>query len=434
MNAARFGRLAAFGAAVALAVPVVAQANEVTKWNAIAVNTMLAPTQPAFTSGAPAAAVLTAMVQGAVYGAVNATDRHGKPYLVMRSFPKASPDAAAATAAFRVLDALFPAQHATFQAQYDASLAGVPAGNAKESGIEVGVMAAEAMLAQGHDGRQLLPCVFGSGPGVWQPLPGATPGTFMCDGTPWVANAVPFLVESSSQFRTAGPYALTSPEYAADVNEIKQLGSLTSTTRTPEQTHIAVFWQSNPAGNYNALTRRLADEQGLDVVESARLFALVDLTAADAIINVWNDKYYWHFWRPMAAIRGADTDGNPATVADPNWKPLFDPSLDASIAGAGPALVTPPYPDQPSGMTAYASATMHALQSFFGTGEMTFYLTSSRFPGEQRYFTHFSDVINQIIEARIWAGIHFRRADVTAADVGLEVERYTHTHQFAFVH
>src|SRR3954447_747040 len=163
MNAARFGRLAVFGAVFALAVPVAAHANEVTKWNAIAANTVLAPTQPGFTSGAPAAAVLIGMVQGAVYGAVNATDRHGKPYLVMRSFPKASPDAAAATAAFRVLDALFPAQHATFQGQYDASLLGVANGVAKDSGIEVGMMAAAAMLAQGHDGRQVLPCVFGAG-------------------------------------------------------------------------------------------------------------------------------------------------------------------------------------------------------------------------------------------------------------------------------
>src|SRR4051794_29101953 len=166
MNAARFGRLAVFGATVALAVPVVAQANEVTKWNAIAVNTVIAPTQPGFTSGAPAAAVLIAMVQGAVYGAVNATDRHGQPYLVMRSFPKASSDAAAATAAFRVLDALFPSQHATFQAQYDASLAGLPNGAAKDGGVDVGAMAANAMLAQGHDGRQLVPCTFGAGPGA----------------------------------------------------------------------------------------------------------------------------------------------------------------------------------------------------------------------------------------------------------------------------
>ena len=251
MKAARLGRLAVLGAAVALALPIAAQANEVTKWNNIAVTTVLA--QPSITSGAPAAGVLIAMVQGAVYGAVNATDRHGRPYLVMRSFPKASTDAAAATAAFRVLDALFPGQHALFQAQYDVSLAAVPAGDAKNTGVEVGRMAADAMLAEGHDGRQVVPCAFGAGPGAWQPLIGPT--GYQCDPTPWVANAVPFLVQSSSQFRTAGPYALTSPEYAADVNEVKQIGSLNSTTRTAEQSHIAAFWQSNPTGNYNALAR-----------------------------------------------------------------------------------------------------------------------------------------------------------------------------------
>ena len=423
------GRLAVVGAAVALAVPGVAQANEVTKWNNIAVNTVLA--QPPITSGPPAAAVFLAMVQGAVYGAVNATDRHGRPYLVVRSFPKASTDAAAATAAFRVLDALFPAQHTTLQSEYDASLAAISAGEAKSTGIEVGTMSADAMLAQGHDGRQVLPCVFGTGPGAWQPLVGPT--GFLCDPTPWVRNAVPFLVNSASQFRTAGPLPLASAAYAADFNEVKAIGSLNSTTRTLEQSHIAAFWQSNPAANYNAVARRFVDEQSLDVRDSALLFAMIDLNAADAIINVWNDKYYWSFWRPMAAIRAAD-DGNPATVADPNWKPLFDPSLDPAIAGAGPALITPPYPDHPSGATGYASATMHAFQSFFGTDEMTFYVTSSRFPGEKRYFNRFSDLINQVLEARIWAGIHFRNPDVQAANLGREVELYTHTHQFAFVH
>src|SRR2546423_13305817 len=148
MTAARLGRMAALGAAFALALPVAAQANEVTKWNNIATSTVLA--QPPITSGAPAAGVLLGMVQGAVYGAVNATDRHGRPYLVVRSFPKASTDAAAATAAFRVLDALFPAQHSLLQSEYDASLAAISAGEAKSTGIEVGTMAADAMLAEGH--------------------------------------------------------------------------------------------------------------------------------------------------------------------------------------------------------------------------------------------------------------------------------------------
>ncbi len=433
MNYARFTRLAVFGAVAALAVPAAAQANEVTKWNEIAVNTVNA--QPPLTSAPNAASIFVAMVQGAVYGAVNAVDRHGRPYLVMGSFPKASADAAAATAAFRVLDTLFAAQHAMLQAAYDTSLAGIPDGASKDAGIEVGTMAADAMLAEGHDGRQVLTCTFGSGlPGVWQPLAGPT-GAPLCDPTPWVANAVPFLVESASQFRTAGPYPLGSAAYAAELNEVKAIGSWNSTTRTAAQTHAAAFWQTNPAANYNAIARRFVDELGLDVSESARLFAMLDLTAADALINCWNDKYYWNFWRPMASIRRADEDGNPATVADPTWTPLFDLSVtDTAMIGVGPLLTTPPYPEHPSGATCYASSSMHAMESFFGRDDMTFYATSSRFPGEHRTFERFSDLTNEVVEARIWAGIHFRNGDVQAANLGREVERYTHTHFFAASH
>jgi hypothetical protein len=422
MKLARFGRLAVLGAAVALAVPAVAQANEVTKWNEIAVGTINA--QPPLTSAPPAGAVFMAMVQGAVYGAVNAVDRHGRPYLVDRSYPKASADAAAATAAFRVLDALFSStHHATLQTAYDASLLAIANGASKTQGIEVGAMAADAMLAEGHDSRTVIGCTFGSGlPGVWQPL--GPPGAPLCDPTVWVGNAKPFVLNSPSQFRTAGPYSLGSPEYAVDLAEVKSLGEINSITRTAYQTHAAPFWQTNPAANYNAIARRFVDQFSLDVTDSARLFALLDLSAADTIINTWNDKYYWNFWRPITAIRSTD----------PTWTPLFDPSLPAAIGGTGPPLITPPYPEHPSGATAYASASMHAFASFFGTDEMTFYATSSRFPGEQRPFSRFSDLTNEILEARIWAGIHFRNADVQAADLGREVEHYIETQYFAFVH
>ena len=428
MKSARLGRLAVLGAAVALAIPAVAQANEVTKWNEIAVNTINA--KPPLTSAPPAGAVFVAMVQGAVYGAVNAVDRHGRPYLVYRSYPKASADAAAATAAFRVLDSLFSAtDHAALQAAYDASLLAIAPGASKNQGIEVGGLAADAMLAEGHDSRTVITCTFGSGlPGVWQPL--GPPGAPLCDPTVWVANAKPFVLKSPSQFCTAGPYSLGSPEYAADLAEVKSLGKIDSTTRTDDQTHAAAYWQTNPAANYNAIARRLVDQFSLDVTDSARLFGLLDLSAADAIINTWNDKYYWNFWRPITAIRSTD----------PTWTPLFDPSLPVATAGIGPALITPPYPDHSSGATAYASASMHALASFFGTDEMTFYATSSRFPidpmqpREKRFFSRFSDLTNEILEARIWAGIHFRNADVQAANLGREVERYIQTQYFAFVH
>jgi hypothetical protein len=180
--------------------------------------------------------------------------------------------------------------------------------------------------------------------------------------------------------------------------------------------------------------RRFVDQFSLDLSDSARLFTLLDLTAADALITAWNDKYYWNFWRPITAIRHADIDDNRATVADLTWTPMLDPSLSADIGGAGPALSTPPYPDHPSGATAYTSASMHAFASFFGTDEMTFYATSSRFPSEQRTFHHFSDLTNEVLEARIWAGIDFRNADVQAATLGHDLARYIRTHFFAAAH
>ena len=433
MNLTRIARLAVLGLALALAVPAVASSgNEVTKWNEIAVSTVNA--QPAITSAPPAASIFVAMVQGAVYGAVNAVDRHGRPYLVNRSYPKASPDAAAATAAFRVLNTLFPS--AALQTAYDASLAAIPTGAAKESGIQVGTMAADAMLAEGHDGRPLSssPCTFGTFvPGAWQP-PAGPSGAAVCDPSPWVKDAKPFLVESGSQFRTPGPLALTSAAYAAEFNEVKANGSLTSTSRTPAQSHAAAFWQTNPAANYNAIARRFVDLYSLDLSDSARLFAMLDLTAADTMITTWADKYYFNFWRPRAAIRQADADGNPATVADPNWEPMFHSTLDPAIGGVGPALGTPPYPEHVSGATSYASGSMNALAEFFGSDEVPFYATSSRFPGEQRAFARCSAVTDEVVDARIWAGLHFRTADVQSADLGREVARYIHKHWFAAAH
>src|SRR5512132_3260763 len=234
MRGTRLGRLAVLGVAAALAAPAVAQANEVTKWNEIAVSTINAPTQPTIVSAPPAGAVFVAMVQGAVYGAVNAVDRHGKPYLINRSFPKASADAAAATAAYKVLSALFPS--GALDTAYAVSLDGIDDGASKDQGIEVGTMAADAMLAEGHDGRAgQFGCTFVTpSAGLWQPLPSLTnPLLPACDPSSWVSNAKPFILNSPSQFRTAGPYALNSPEYAADYNEVKLLGKDDSTTRTP---------------------------------------------------------------------------------------------------------------------------------------------------------------------------------------------------------
>ena len=218
------------------------------------------------------------------------------------------------------------------------------------------------------------------------------------------------------------------------MNEVEALGALDSPFRTPEETHTAVFWQTNPLAVFNGVARRLADERGLDVTDSALLFGMMDLAAGDAQINCWNDKYYWGSWRPISAIRHADQDGNPATTADPTWQPLFVPTLDPAIAGAGPPLITPPFPEHPSGHLCYTSSSVHALQAFLGTNDLTFYVTSSRFPGEQRYFNHLSDAIDEVTEARIWAGIHFRTADEQGALLGERVARYVQLHYFEPLH
>jgi PAP2 superfamily len=426
---AAFVALAALASVVASAAPVVAQANEVTKWNRIATNTLVAFPGPA--GGAtPHAQINLAMVQGAVYDAVNAIEPRYRPYLLERRFdPTASKEAAVATAASRVLSEIistvpesiaFPNREsllATVATEYASSLAAIPDSPAKTEGIEAGNAAAEAMIAARRDDGRFGPSqwVPNPDPGHWQPMlnPDGTP---MLDPTPWVGGVRPFLIESSSQFRTDGPQDLSSAAWAEDFNEVKALGSVDSTTRTPEQTHIALFWQSTPMATWNSVARDLAEnpDYEVDFADSARLFAMTNLTAADAAINCWNDKYYWDFWRPQHAIREADRDGNPATDPDPTWT----------------ALLNAPYPDHPSGHLCNDGAHLNVLQMFFGTDKARFGVTSIRFPGEVRYYDRFSEPLKEIIDARIWAGLHYRTADVQAQILGRKVAHYMAKHYF----
>ena len=405
-------------AATAIVAPATARADAVTDWSVIATSAILAPTPTAHAS-----TIDFAMVQGAVYDAVNAIDRTHRPYLVApQANPWDSKDAAAATAAYRVLAALYPAQAGALQTQWQAYVAGlpdVPVG-AKAGGVAAGEAAAAAMLAaRANDGRggtftfEILP-----GAGRWRPL---TPTAL--DPAAWVGNVRPFLIESPSQFRSDGPNDLTSSAYAEDFDEVKELGSLTSTRRTDDQTRAAIFWQAQPIAIYGGLIRSLSARYGLGSADEARLFAMVALAEADGAISCWNDKYHWYFWRPLAAIREADTDGNPATVADPSWTPLFVPST-----GAG--LVTPPFPDHPSGHGCVSGATLHVMQDFFGTDKVEFDLFSSRFPGQPRHFERFSHALKEVIDARVWGGIHFRTADVAGAVIGKKVAHWERKHYF----
>jgi hypothetical protein len=402
--------------------------NQVTHWNGIATSTLVLIPGPA--GGAPPALQINmGMTQGAVYDAVNAiTPKHYRPYLLKRRFSaRASKEAAAATAAYSVLSNIvstvpasisFPNRQSLLQslaAEYAASLAAIPPSRHRTQGIAAGNAAADAMIAARQDDGRFGPSqwVPNSAPGHWQPL--LPNGTSPLDPTPWVGGVRPFLLGSSSQFRTAGPNALTSAAYTADFNEVKALGGdgvVTPTARTAVQTHTAVFWQSagGPALSWNRVARNLAEDpaHALGNAASARLLAMMNLSGADAAINCWNDKYHFDLWRPWTAIRQADLDGNPATAPDTTWTPLL----------------TAPYPEHPSGHMCLDGAHLRVLQLFFGTDVMHFGVTSSQFPGETRFFDRFSDPLKEITDARVWAGLHFRTADVQGRNLGINVANY----------
>jgi hypothetical protein len=418
--------------------------NMAIDWNATASTAIMAP-PPQGAGQPPHAALLSlAMVQGAVYDAVNAIDGGHQRYLVAPpANPGDSKEAAAATAAFCVLvgssddptdpcelPGLFPGQFWALKPVYDASLATIPDGSAKDDGVEVGAAAASAMLtARANDGR-FGPFTFVEGfdPGEWRLAP-PQGGIVAHDPAPWIGFVKPFLVPNMEMLRTDGPNPLTSAAYAQDFKEVKELGSLTSTKRTADETAAAIFWQDSGPAIWNRVYRSLATSRGLDVVDSARLFAMTNLAAADAGIGCWNDKAYWSFWRPITAIRKAASDGNPATKADPTWLPLFDPSVPVS----GAPLVTPGFPDHPAGHTCASGAVVHALQDFFGTDKVSFTATSNKClpaPCPPRSFGRLSDALKEIIDARVWGGIHFRTADVQGAVLGKKVADYMTKHYF----
>jgi hypothetical protein len=407
--------------------------NAATTWNRIASSAIMNPA-PGGAGQAPHVAVLSlAMVQGAVYDAVNAIDGSRQPYLVAPSAePWYSMEAAVAAAAFRVLVGLFPAQETALLVEYDASLASIDDGPAKAGGIAVGEASAAAMLAaRANDGRfGPFTVVQGFDPGDWRLAPPQGPtGIVARDPAPWVGNVDPFIVPRVETLRTDGPNPLASVAYADDFNEVKELGSLTSTKRTADQTAAAIFWQDSGIAIWNRVYRSLAGSEDLDIVDSARLYAMTNLAAADGSIGCWNDKWYWSSWRPITAIREAAADGNPATEPDPAWVPLFDPTVPVS----GPPLVTPGFPDHPAGHTCISSATTHALQAFFGTDKVSFTVTSNKCspaPCPPRSFDRFSVALKEIIDARVWGGIHFRTADVQGAVLGSKVARYLERHYF----
>jgi hypothetical protein len=370
--------------------------------------------------GAPAGAGQTppvgslhlAMVQAAVYDAVNAIDRGHEPYL--RGLPRAprsaSKAAAAATAAHHVLVGLTPAFADTVKAyldtQYAASLATIANGSRKTAGIRIGEAVAAKMLARRANDGRFVPHAFpvGTGPGEWRPeLP-----LMANDPFAWVANVKPFAIRRASQFRTAGPLDLSSRKYAREFNEVKAVGALTGSTRTTAQTDLGRFYTANPIPMMYRALREVAVRKGLSITKAARLFALLSVSSADAMIACWDDKEHYNFWRPITAIRLANTDGNAGTTAQADWLPF---------------LPTPPYPDHPSGYNCFTGAMTQAAREFFGTNRVSLSLTSPA-TMTTRTYSRLNRIVDDTIDARIYLGFHFRTPDVQGAKLGRSVAAY----------
>jgi membrane-associated phospholipid phosphatase len=407
-------------AAAVLAIASVAGADEVTDWN----HTFL---HAALIAGAspPAQDRAGAILQSAVFDALNGIERRYEPIHVPANAPRgASRRAAVAEAAYTILVDLYPAQKADFDAQLTASLAALTDGDGDADdesvlrGVAWGQAVAQAIWTwRSTDGFTPAPPPFtgGTAVGEWRP----TPLEFLPFGALQFATMTPFVLQSPSQFRPAGPPALTSHTYTADFNESKLMGSATSTTRTADQTLLAEFWNaSNPSYFWNAVAVNLGAERHTTMSENARLLALVNLALVDARIACWDAKKAYLFWRPITAITLADTDGNPLTVQDAAWTPLLD---------------TPNHPDYPSGHSSVSSAAVTVLAHFFGE-HTSFTVDSDVMTGVTRSFSSFSAASSEVNDARVFGGIHFRTAVNDGRALGKTVAHYILDHAVQTIH
>jgi len=341
-----------------------------------------------------------------MFDAVNAIDRRYQSYAAdLKGPPGACPDTAAAVAAHAVLLELYPQQQAALDTTLAISLAKVQDSQAKADGMTLGKAAAEKMLALRRNDKMSEKASFApkSGPGGFQLPANANP-----IGPHW-GSVTPFVLKSIEDFRLPGPPPLTSARYAAEFNEVKAVGAKNSTLRTAEQTAIALLWQPTSPITYNAMLREMPELKQKSIVEQARVFALLNMAASDAFIIGWRDKYSFLFWRPETAIRNADRDGNDATSADATWEGLVSPF--------------PAHPEYPSGHALYTGAMETVLRDFFGTDRMTLAVTN---PDRKisRTFASFSEIAKSVEDARVWAGIHFRSADIDGTQMGRRVAEY----------
>jgi len=422
----------------AVALPRAAQGPEpVSYWSGIAKTVIV---DMANRGGSPSA-IDFAYVHAAIYDAVNAIDQRYTVFAVSpTTFPDgASEPAAVAAAAATILKALFPAQQGFVGAQYDAYVGLIPDGDRKTRGIAVGTEVANAFLAQrkpgprqdlGQDGRNAtcatdvrLCYTFGAGPGVYQLTPGANPDPNVTPAAQWVGILKPFAVESQSQFRADGPPNLTSAQWADDYNETKTFGAANGPA-TQEQKNIGWFYTDNPGAYGNRILRQIAADQNLALADSARFFAQSYVTLADTFINCWDSKRFYNFWRPVTAIRAGDTDGNDATEPDPSWLPL---------------ALTPNHQEYPSAHGCFTGAVINAVEDFFGTKKITLHFTSCSVPGYSctppgvgvtHTFQRTQDALKEVIEGRIYGGMHYRTSVVHGIVVSNKVAHWISKHYF----
>jgi hypothetical protein len=380
------------------------RADVVTDWNNAALDAIRAGS-----TAPPIASRSLAILHASIYDAVNGIARTHEPYLVQGAVSgSASRQAAASAAAHQALVNLFPANASSFDALHAAILAGIPNGPQKTAGIVWGEFVADQILAaRANDGwNASVPPPGGSGPGVWVP----TPPLFLPYALPQWGFVRPFGMISSSQFRPPGPPSLDSQQYADDYDEVKELGAAVGSTRTEEQSEIALFWADGagtetPPGHWNSIVQIIADARSNTLEQNARLFALLNIAMADAAICAWDAKYEFHFWRPVTAIAFAEPELN--------WMSF---------------IVTPPFPDYISGHSTFSAAAATVLPLFYGTEDLPFTTGSDFLPGVYRSFPTPIAAANEAGDSRVYGGIHFRTASEDGLQAGISIGEWTYAH------
>lgn len=383
------------------------QVNPVVQWNKnLLVIVRTAGAQPATIHPTRSFAIMHA----AIYDAVNVIDRSHRPYLVRLAPPQrnASQEAAADAAAHEVLVSLYPAFTATLDTELQQSLAQIPDGEGKAEGIGIGQTVADRVLAlRNTDGANSspIPYTFGTAPGDYQSTPPNFPP--QPQFTHW-SHVTPFALARADQFRPGPPPALTSDRYSDAFNQVKSLGIINSTTATADEMLIGQFWNGAIQNYWNEITQTASVGHHLTTAENARLFALLNLSLADSVIAFYDAKYTYNFWRPVTAIRAADTDNNPETLVDLAWLPEGGKN-------------TAPDPSYPGAHAAISAAGAKVLASFFNEDDFGFNVTSEVLPGVERSFTSFSGAFEEASLSRILAGQHFTFDEQAGGRLGHKV-------------